>query len=636
MKARIVQLIAASAAVVALCSGAATAGNTWWVDVNGQAPGTGTLADPYTSIHYAVQQPTTLDGDLILVEPGTYVEMVEIVHKYVTVRSTAGPLQTTIHADGQGTVLTVIGSPSEEGTVTVEGFKLIGGTGTWRGSVKTGGGILAEEVELYLNHIILRENQATLGGGLAADAATVHMYDCVVEDNSAETEWFAADGKGGGILVRSNGRVVMNEVLVKENQAGVGGGIYAQDSGLEVEASQVKGNLAWGATFDGLTAQGGGVFALESEVAVHGSEFHENAAFGPEAMGGGLRFGPGGAIDLRSSWITQNEAGNWGVDSEEFPTAGGGIASDEVLFAYDLEIRGNQAEIGGGVFGAGAYDDCHLGWNVARLGGGAYTGEGYPLVFTKSVIRENQALPGEFEAAGGGLYGPALVDESRIFENLAIGNGGGAYKAILTNCEIFGNYVQAMAYPDVARGGGVFGGRVESSILRDNYAEGMDGGIAKGGGASDVILVMTQIYDNQAHYGGGAHNSLLDRCTVFGNAGLGGAGVYFDNQGYMTSSIVWGNLGMQLLDVYGVTVEWSNVEGGWIGQGNMDVDPKFWNVANRNFHLRPGSPCIDHGDPTVNDPDGTRCDQGALPYELGIHVIPTVKRSPATGLVLQQ
>lgn len=636
MKARIVQLIAASAALVALCSGAPAQG-TWWVDVNGTAPGTGTPADPYTSIHHAIQQPTTLDGDLILVEPGTYVETVEIFHKYLTVRSTTGANQTVIFADGLGTVLTVIGSPGEKGSVTVEGFKLLGGTGTLRGGVETGGGILAEDVELYLNQIILRENQATLGGGLAADAATVHMRDCVVEDNFAETEWYAADGKGGGILVRSGGRVVMEDVLVKENQAGVGGGIYAEDSALEIEASRIKGNLAWGGTYDGLTAQGGGVYALESVVDVHASDFQENAAFGLAAMGGGLRFGAGGTIDLRSSWITDNEAGNWGLASEEFPSAGGGIASDEVLFGYDLEIRGNEAELGGGVFGAGAYDDCHLGWNTARLGGGAYTSEEYWLAFTKSVIRENQALPGGLTAAGGGLWGPAVVDGSRIFGNFAVGYGGGAHMAILTDCEVFENHVQALAYPDIARGAGVFGGHVESSILRDNIAEGLGGGIAMGGGASDVILIMTQIYDNQAQYGGGAHNSLVDRCTVYGNAGsLGGAGLYFDSQGYMTSSIVWGNPGEQILDVYGVTVEWSDVKGGWVGQGNMNVNPQFKDAANRDFHLRPTSPCIDHGDPAGQDPDGTRCDQGAMPSEQGGSTVPLAERKPATGLVLQK
>jgi hypothetical protein len=73
----------------------AAAQTTWHVDDDGVAPGTGTQTDPYTSIHYAVQQPTTLAGDTVLVAPGTYQEQI-IVSNAVTIRSEAGPLVTKI------------------------------------------------------------------------------------------------------------------------------------------------------------------------------------------------------------------------------------------------------------------------------------------------------------------------------------------------------------------------------------------------------------------------------------------------------------------------------------------------------------------------------------------------------------
>jgi len=74
----------------------AAASNTWYVDVNGTAPGTGTAADPYTSIQYAVTRPTTLGGDTVLVAPGTYVENVRMTGSNMHVRSTAGPAHTFI------------------------------------------------------------------------------------------------------------------------------------------------------------------------------------------------------------------------------------------------------------------------------------------------------------------------------------------------------------------------------------------------------------------------------------------------------------------------------------------------------------------------------------------------------------
>lgn len=50
------------------------------------------------------------------------------------------------------------------------------------------------------------------------------------------------------------------------------------------------------------------------------------------------------------------------------------------------------------------------------------------------------------------------------------------------------------------------------------------------------------------------------------------------------------------------------------GENDIFVDPKF--VSEDDYHLQADSPCIDAGDPSpkYKDPDGTRCDLGALPY----------------------
>jgi hypothetical protein len=54
------------------------------------------------------------------------------------------------------------------------------------------------------------------------------------------------------------------------------------------------------------------------------------------------------------------------------------------------------------------------------------------------------------------------------------------------------------------------------------------------------------------------------------------------------------------------------------GTGNIFGDPRFENVAENNFYLHPGSPCIDAGDPSSpNDPDGTRADIGAFFFNTG-------------------
>jgi hypothetical protein len=65
----------------------------------------------------------------------------------------------------------------------------------------------------------------------------------------------------------------------------------------------------------------------------------------------------------------------------------------------------------------------------------------------------------------------------------------------------------------------------------------------------------------------------------------------------------------------GFTVTYSDVSGGYSGEGNIGSDPLFSDAVNGNFHLQAGSPCIDTGDPnSPPDPDSTRADMGAFPY----------------------
>jgi len=55
------------------------------------------------------------------------------------------------------------------------------------------------------------------------------------------------------------------------------------------------------------------------------------------------------------------------------------------------------------------------------------------------------------------------------------------------------------------------------------------------------------------------------------------------------------------------------------GPNNISADPVYVNLGNRDYHLQMTSPCIDagHPDPQYNDPDGSRNDMGAFPYDGG-------------------
>ncbi len=144
------------------------------------------------------------------------------------------------------------------------------------------------------------------------------------------------------------------------------------------------------------------------------------------------------------------------------------------------------------------------------------------------------------------------------------------------------------------------------------------------------------------------HTLTMINCSIVGNGGgEGGGAVYCGSSSILTNCILWGNLGWNLWVRGGenssLNISFSNVEGPepWPGEGNLNCDPLFiqpghWDDNGTHndtgddtwiegdFHLQPGSPCIDvgtsEGAPTTDiegngRPYGDGVDMGA--YEMG-------------------
>jgi hypothetical protein len=83
----------------------------------------------------------------------------------------------------------------------------------------------------------------------------------------------------------------------------------------------------------------------------------------------------------------------------------------------------------------------------------------------------------------------------------------------------------------------------------------------------------------------------------------------------VTNSILWGDLTggtpTEIRTSNGVVVEYSDVQGGFSGTGNINADPLFVDAANGDTHLGAGSPCIDAGSGTASDLPGTDLDGDA-------------------------
>lgn len=187
---------------------------------------------------------------------------------------------------------------------------------------------------------------------------------------------------------------------------------------------------------------------------------------------------------------------------------------------------------------------------------------------------------------------------------------GGGTKLAIEDCRIVHNGWSSGAPNNCTFGGGVFCGSSQITLTRcviaDNFAWACGGGTLVDGTGS-----MT-----------------FDRCTVVSNVSTnffgqqGGIGMANDGDVFVRDCIVYGNYGNQI-DAFGApynvgcvaVCNWSLVQGGFAGTGNVNADPLFTNLAALDVSLTAASPAINVGDPAAAlDADGSRRDLGAQAY----------------------
>ncbi len=242
---------------------------------------------------------------------------------------------------------------------------------------------------------------------------------------------------------------------------------------------------------------------------------------------------------------------------------------------------------------------------------------------------------------GGGMrlsYSDPTITNVTITNNMALGGGGMLIQnysnPTLTGVTITNNTAAG------SHGGGVYSGSGSNPTFTDvnitnNAAYQFGGGMYINWGSSPTLTGVT-ITNNTASGGGGmlinnACNPTLTGVTITNNTGYSsrGGGVYVEtgSNPTFTNSILWNNIPhvhpSLMANIGGVpSVTYSDIEGGWDGEGNIDLDPLFTDPENGDFTLQEGSPCIDagladlDGDGVEDIPDyyGSAPDMGAFEY----------------------
>ncbi|MHC4946169.1 MAG: right-handed parallel beta-helix repeat-containing protein, partial [Planctomycetota bacterium] len=361
------------------------------------------------TIHVPADQPTiqagidaAVDGDTVLVAPGTYVENIDFIGKAITVKSSEGAQVTTI--DGGNPANPEFGSVvtfafGEGADSVIEGFTLTNGIGYKDSTIRRGGGIACYNASPTIldNHI--KENAADLGSGIYVYWSTMPLIThCVIENNRGSKFTAAVECHssgmvvehsiiqrnpeeggiqiGAGSTVRILGNIVaenggtgincndVQDLLIKDNiiryneaQNGAGIKIFSSGAGL-VKGNVIKGNWAHSTG----AGTGGGLRIGASNVVVEGNLIAYNTA---DTYGGGVFHWAGTLIN---NTICYNEALN-----------GGGLytAADSDEHIYNCMLYGNHAtEGGGGLYIAGDYDpvigNFTLAENTAAIGNGIF------------------------------------------------------------------------------------------------------------------------------------------------------------------------------------------------------------------------------------------------------------------------
>ena len=150
-------------------------------------------------------------GDVVLVDPGTYVENVNFLGKAVTVRSEAGFEETVIDGSQSDSVVKFDSAETQE--------SLLDGFTVRNGEAPYGSGIHFESSSPTITNCLITENHdAFAGGGISLRvSSSPTITNCLIVGNSAAFP-------GGGIHCETSSGVVAHCTVV-DNTAGSGAGI---------------------------------------------------------------------------------------------------------------------------------------------------------------------------------------------------------------------------------------------------------------------------------------------------------------------------------------------------------------------------------------------------------------------------
>jgi len=253
------------------------------------------------------------------------------------------------------------------------------------------------------------------------------------------------------------------------------------------------------------------------------------------------------------------------------------IENSENTEITGFTIQNGTASYGGGgilINGSPLIHDCIIQNNSATRGGGIF-------ITGSPVIRNNVIQNNTVTVAGGGIVsygGSATIQNNIIIENVSDQYGGGIHIEDSGDVLIRDNFIQNNSA--VSRGGGAC-----------FYAEGFGGRFINNLAVNNTSDLASAIFFSFGNY------TLIN--NTIANNSINAQGLVFDDysQAVLINNIIWNNADQEIFigQDAEVEVKYCDVQGGWEGEGNIDVIPHFMGQSYGDYSITGFSHCVGAG-----------------------------------------
>lgn len=506
---------------------------------------------PYRSIQAAIN--AAAPGATVRVGPGTYTGNVTLRAKVKLLGAGAGT--TVVQGSGSQPVFLANNSAVQRDVVveglTVTGGRATSGAGIWVGNGAaptfrnvtienngTGGGsagggaLVGSQGDLLLENALLRNNIATAGAAIALWEGKATLRNSTIE-NTLGSQPTGSIADFGAIYVDAASKLTLENTTVKGHTAKQGGAVaLLGNSTATITGGRFANNQA--------TVVGAGIYVYgNSSLTISSAIVENNQA---QRDGGGIYVWDAQAT-IRRCTVANNAATQYGGGIVMTTNARGSIE--------DTVVERNQAGIDGGGIVIQYGSSPLVVRNSVNFNRAASVGGGFKLFdHANPTVRDNRA-EGNTAMDGAGMQiekeAAPIVESNDFVRNTASRFGGAIVVNINATPQVLGNVISGNRASQ--NGGGMFvnaGSRaqIERNAFLGNTADGAGGGLVINEDAGSQV-VENLFANNTAQTGGGGVVLAKTSARLLGNrirynrAGQWGGGLSIENG---ASSEVNGNL----------------------------------------------------------------------------------------------